>query len=70
MSARIATVFLRRITFGVYRRDTETPTTERRSIATGGEKISLFLEDWELARVALSCHMALDLLCQEMREAC
>ena len=26
------------------------------------------LEDWELARVALSCHMALDLLCQEMHE--
>ena len=26
-----------------------------------GEKI-LFLEDWELARVALSCHIALDLL--------
>ena len=26
-----------------------------------GDKISLFLKDWELARVALSCHM-----CQEM----
>ena len=24
-----------------------------------GDKISLFLEDWELARVALSCHIAL-----------
>ena len=34
-----------------------------------GENISLFLEDWELARVALSCHIALDLLCQEMQEA-
>ena len=34
-----------------------------------GEKVSLFLEDWKLARVALSCHMALDLLCQEMHEA-
>ena len=33
------------------------------------EKISLFLEDWELARVALSCHNALDMLCQEMHEA-
>ena len=31
-----------------------------------GEKISLFLEDWELARVALGCHIALDLLCQEV----
>ena len=34
-----------------------------------GEKISLFLEDWELAKVALSCHSALDMLCQEMNEA-
>ena len=34
-----------------------------------GEKISLFLKDWELAKVALSCHMALDMLCQEMHEA-
>ena len=25
-----------------------------------GDKISLFLQDWELAKVALSCHMALD----------
>ena len=33
-----------------------------------GEKMSLFLEDWELARVALSCHIALDMLCQEMHE--
>ena len=29
-------------------------------------KISLFLRDWELAKVALSCRMALDMLCQEM----
>ena len=34
-----------------------------------GEKISLFMEDWELARAALSCHRALDLLCQEIHEA-
>ena len=34
-----------------------------------GEEISLFLEDWVLARVALSRHIALDLLCQEMHEA-
>ena len=35
-----------------------------------GDKISLslFLEDWQLARVALSCHIALDMLCQEMHE--
>ena len=34
-----------------------------------GEMMSFFLEDWELARVALSCHIALDMLCQEMHEA-
>ena len=34
-----------------------------------GGKISLFLQDWELAKVALSCHMALDMLCQEMNQA-
>ena len=34
-----------------------------------GDKISIFLEDWELAEVALSCHMAKDRLCQEMQEA-
>ena len=31
--------------------------------------LSLFLKDWELARVALSCHMVLDMLCQERHEA-
>ena len=34
-----------------------------------GDKISLFLQDWEVAKVALGCHMALDTLCQEMNEA-
>ena len=34
-----------------------------------GDKISLFLKDWNLAKVALSLHMALDMLCQEMHEA-
>ena len=32
-----------------------------------GDKIFLFLQD--LAKVALSCHMVLDMLCQEMHEA-
>ena len=32
------------------------------------EVVALFLEDWELGRVALSCHMAMDLLCKEMRD--
>ena len=34
------------------------------------EVVALFLEDWELGRVALSCHLAMDLLCQEIRDAC
>ena len=33
------------------------------------EVISLFFEDWEVGRVALSCHLSMDLLCQEMRDA-
>ena len=33
-----------------------------------GDKISLFLQDWEMAKVVRSCHMALDMLCQEMYE--
>ena len=28
-----------------------------------------FIEDWELARVALGCHLAFDSLCQEIQEA-
>ena len=32
--------------------------------------ISLFLEDWEVGRVATSCHLSVDLLCQEMRDVC
>ena len=34
------------------------------------EVISLFLEDWEVGLVASSCHLSMDLLCQEMRDAC
>ena len=34
-----------------------------------GDKISVFLQDRELAKMALSCHMALDMLCREMYEA-
>ena len=29
----------------------------------------VFLKDWELAKVALGCYMALDRLCQKMNEA-
>ena len=31
-----------------------------------GDKISLFLQDWEQAEVASSCHMALNMQCQEL----
>ena len=31
--------------------------------------VALFLKDWELGRVALNCHLSMDLLCQEMRDA-
>ena len=33
-----------------------------------GDKISRYLQDWEVAEVALSCHTALDMLCQELHE--
>ena len=33
-----------------------------------GDTIALFLHDWEVAKVALTCHIALDMLCQEMHE--
>ena len=33
-----------------------------------GEKISRYLQDWEVAKVALSCHVALAMLCQELYE--
>ena len=34
-----------------------------------GGKLSLSLQEWELAKVAVSCDMVLDMLCQEMHEA-
>ena len=33
-----------------------------------GDAIALFLQDWEVAKVGLSCHMALDMLCQELHD--
>ena len=33
------------------------------------DKVSLILQDWELAMVAPSCHTVLDTLCQETHEA-
>ena len=31
-----------------------------------GDAIAHFLQDWEVAKVALSCQKALDMLCQEL----
>ena len=33
-----------------------------------GDQISGHLQDWEVAKVALSCHLALEVLCQELYE--
>ena len=33
-----------------------------------GDVIAHFLQDWEVTQVALSCHIALDMLCQELHE--
>ena len=49
--------------------DEDASSTASRGLHGSVDKISLFLNDWELAEVALSCHMALDMLCQEMHEA-
>ena len=34
------------------------------------EVVAVSLEDWEPGRVALSCHMTMDFLFHEMRDAC
>ena len=31
-----------------------------------GDKVSRYLQDWAVAKVALSCHTAFDMLCQEV----
>ena len=33
-----------------------------------GDAIAHFLQDWEVTQVVLSCHIALDMLCQELHE--
>ena len=33
-----------------------------------GDVIAHYLQDWEVARVALSCHIASDMLCQELHD--
>ena len=60
---------------GAPREEVYEHNNERRALEVIGqdwssEVVALFLDDGELARVALSCHMAMDLLCQDMRDAC
>ena len=33
-----------------------------------GDTIALFLQDWEVGKVVLGCHVALDMLYQELHE--
>ena len=33
-----------------------------------GDGIALFLQDWGVTNVASSCHIALDMLCQELHD--
>ena len=42
--------------------------TARIALHRSGSAIAHFLQDWEMAKVALSCHVALDILCQELFE--
>ena len=56
--------------FEEYEHNVESLASEVMGQNWSGEMVSLFLEDWELGRVALSCHLAMDPLCQEMRDAC
>ena len=50
--------------------NTTSTTSPLKSLGRTGQVISLFLEDWEVGRVALSCHLSMDPSCQEMRDAC
>ena len=62
----------RESTFGyhVYEHNNECRAIEVIGQDRSSKVVALFLEDRELARAALSCHTAMDLLCQEMRDAC
>ena len=55
---------------GVYEDNNECRALEVIGQDCSSEVVFLFLEGWELAQVAQCCRMALDFLCQEMRDAC
>ena len=52
----------------VYEHNNECRAVEVIGQDWSSEVVALFLEDWELGRVALSFHTTMDLLCQEMRD--
>ena len=56
--------------FGEYEHNVDNLALEVNGQNWSGEMVGLFLEDWELGTAALSCHVAMDLLFQEMRDAC
>ena len=58
------------VSYEVYEHNNECRAIEVIGQVGSSEVVALFLEDWELGRVALSCHMTMDLLCQEMRDDC
>ena len=58
------------LVYEVYEHNNESRAVEVIGQDWSCEVGALFLEDWELERVALSCHMTMDLLCQGMRDVC
>ena len=53
-----------------YEHNDECRATEVIGQDWSSEVVALFLEDWELGRVALRCHATMNLHCQVMRDAC
>ena len=53
----------------VYEHNSECRALEVIGQDCSSEVVAFLSKDWELEREALSCHMAMDLLCQEMRDA-
>ena len=54
----------------MYEHNSECRVLEVIAQVWSSEVVGFLPKDWELGRVALSCHMAMDVLCQEMRDAC
>ena len=56
--------------YEVYEHNNECRALEVIGQDWSSEVVAFFLEGWELALVGLSYHMAWDLLCQEVKDAC